>query len=651
MEGREKSPGVVVRGSQIQMAEDNNFSGVSAFAKRNDKILILLINIAVAACVIFAFYVSYVIHKEIVYTHFFYIPIMLAGLWYYRKAVYMAMFLGAVHVLMTYYFIGFDDSIKILECLQRATIFFVVAYVIGFISEKRVKAEDGLATANKRLRMVSQAKSEFLANMSHELRTPLNSIIGFSEVLLEKTFGDLNEKQMRYASNIHTSGKHLLELINDILDLSKIEARKIELKYEKIPLKETLSECQTLVKSMASKKNISLEFEVEELPFNISVDPVRFKQIMYNLLSNAIKFTPDGGIVNVDAKPVNGMLQISVKDTGVGIAKKHHEKIFEEFYQVDSSYSKKYEGTGLGLPLTKKLVELHGGKIWMESELEKGSTFSFTIPQRLEEGISEAPAVEAIPAPVKEEGKPTILVVEDEKQASELLTIYLEEAGYQVICAFDGMEAIEKAKELKPSLITLDVILPKKGGFEVLQELKSLPETKDIPVIIISIVQNEELGLSLGAAAYLIKPIDKKELIHTLGDFSFTTKVKEKPVNILVVDDNPKDVELLTSILEPEGFGIIKAYGGKEGIELAIERYPDAIILDLLMPDVSGFEVVHRLKGDPRAKDIPIFLYTIKDLSEEEKKSLNDHVISIMQKGKYSKEDLLQDIKKVGRLS
>lgn len=651
MEGREKSPGVVVRGSQIQMAEDNNFSGVSAFAKRNDKILILLINIAVAACVIFAFYVSYVIHKEIVYTHFFYIPIMLAGLWYYRKAVYMAMFLGAVHVLMTYYFIGFDDSIKILECLQRATIFFVVAYVIGFISEKRIKAEDGLATANKRLRMVSQAKSEFLANMSHELRTPLNSIIGFSEVLLEKTFGDLNEKQMRYASNIHTSGKHLLELINDILDLSKIEARKIELKYEKIPLKETLSECQTLVKSMASKKNISLEFEVEELPFIISVDPVRFKQIMYNLLSNAIKFTPDGGIVNVDATHVNGMLQISVKDTGVGIAKKHQEKIFEEFYQVDSSYSKKYEGTGLGLPLTKKLVELHGGKIWMESELEKGSTFSFTIPQRLEEGISEAPAVEAIPAPVKEEGKPTILVVEDEKQASELLTIYLEEAGYQVICAFDGMEAIEKAKELKPSLITLDVILPKKGGFEVLQELKSLPETKDIPVIIISIVQNEELGLSLGAAAYLIKPIDKKELIHTLGDFSFTTKVKEKPVNILVVDDNPKDVELLTSILEPEGFGIIKAYGGKEGIELAIERYPDAIILDLLMPDVSGFEVVHRLKGDPRAKDIPIFLYTIKDLSEEEKKSLNDHVISIMQKGKYSKEDLLQDIKKVGRLS
>jgi signal transduction histidine kinase len=368
------------------IAEGNNFSALFASVKQNDIIHILLINIALLACIIFAIYVSLEYHKETVYTHFFYIPIILAGLWYYRKAVYTAIFLGAFHVLLTFYFIGFDDPVRFLECLQRASIFVVVAYVIGFISEKRVKAEEKLITTNKQLLGVSQAKSEFLANMSHELRTPLNSIIGFSEVLHEKTFGDLNEKQMRHVSNIHTSGKHLLELINDILDLSKIEAGKIEIKYEEFSLKETLSECQTLVKNMASKKNISLNFEVEDLPFKISADPVKFKQIMYNLLSNAIKFTPDGGVVNIEARHTNGMLQISVKDTGIGIAKENQEKIFAEFYQVDSSYSKKYKGTGLGLPLTKKLVELHGGTIWIESELEKGSTFSFTIPQRLEEG-------------------------------------------------------------------------------------------------------------------------------------------------------------------------------------------------------------------------------------------------------------------------
>ena len=613
-------------------SKENNFSGMFASAKQNDIAHIVLINIALLACIIFAIYISLEYHKETVYTHFFYIPIILAGLWYYRKAVYTAIFLGAFHILMTLYFIGFDNPVRVLECLQRASIFVVVAYVIGFISEKRIKAEEGLINVNKRLQGVSRAKSEFLANMSHELRTPLNSIIGFSEILHEKTFGDLNEKQMRYVSNIHTSGRHLLELINDILDLSKIEARKIEIQYEEFSLKETLNECQTLVKNMASKKNIPLNFEIEDLPFNISADPVRFKQIMYNLLSNAIKFTPDGGMVNIEAKHANGMLQISVKDTGIGIAKENQEKIFVEFYQVDSSYSKKYKGTGLGLPLTKKLVELHGGRIWIESELGKGSTFSFTIPQRLEQG------------------EQTILVVEDEKQARELLTVYLEGAGYQVVCASDGLEAIEKAKELKPSIITLDIILPKKNGLEVLRELKTLPETKEIPIIIISIMENKELGLCLGAADYLVKPVDREELIQKLEKYGLTSRVKENPINILVVDDNPKDVELMTSILTPEGFGVINAFGGKEGIELAIERNPDAIILDLLMPDLNGFEVVHQLKSDTRTADIPIFIYTIKDLSREEKKLLKEHVISVMQKGQYSKEDLLNNIKKVSRL-
>jgi signal transduction histidine kinase/CheY-like chemotaxis protein len=512
--------------------------------------------------------------------------------------------------------------------------------------EQKVKERTKeLAIANAQLQEASQAKSEFLANMSHELRTPLNSVIGFSEVLQEKTFGELNEKQARYVGNILTSGKHLLGLINDILDLSKVEAGKIELRHEEFSLPDLLNESQTLVNTIATKKNISLESKVEEGISRITADLTRLKQVMYNLLSNAIKFTPDGGKISVYAKPSDSMVLISVTDTGIGIKPDDQETIFEEFYQVDSSYARQYQGTGLGLALTRKLVELHGGKIWVESEVGKGSKFTFTIPQRLE----EAPAVEEIPAPTEpeEEGKPPILVVEDERQASELLTLYLEEGGYQVAHAFDGVEAIERAKEIKPNAITLDMILPKKDGLEVLRELKTLPETKDIPIIIISIVENKELGLSLGAADYLIKPIDKQELLHKLGEYNLTTKVKEASINILVVDDNPQDVELLTIILEQEGFSVIKAYGGKEGIDLAIDKNPDAIILDLLMPEINGFEVVQRLKDHPNAKDIPIFIYTTKDITEEDRRILNNYVISIKEKGKSSKEELLNNIRKV----
>lgn len=261
------------------------------------------------------------------------------------------------------------------------------------------------------------------------------------------------------------------------------------------------------------------------------------------------------------------------------------------------------------------------------------------------EGRSKAPAVVETPAPVKEVETPTILVVEDDEQTSELLTIYLEETGYRVVCAYDGTEAIEKAREIKPSIITLDIILPKKGGLEVLQELNTLPETKDIPIIIISMVENEELGLELGAADYLVKPIDRKELTQTLENFGPAVKVNEKPVNILVVDENLQDIELMSSILESEGFGVIKAFGGKEGIELALERHPDAIILELQMNAVSGFEVVQRLKGNSVAKDIPIFLYTNKDISMGEKELLGNQVISIIQKGQYSKSDLLKKLK------
>lgn len=515
------------------------------------------------------------------------------------------------------------------------------------LEQKVVERTTELANANKQLQEASQAKSVFLANMSHELRTPLNSIIGFSEVLSEMTFGELNEKQAKYINNILTSGKHLLTLINDILDLSKVEAGKIELKIEEFLLKDILNECQTLVKTLASKKGILLEVKIEEIS-TIKADPVRFKQIMYNLLSNAIKFTPDKGRIDIEAKPVDGMVQVCVTDTGIGIAQEDYEKVFEEFKQIDSSYAKQYQGTGLGLPLTRKLVELHGGTIRLESEPGKGSTFTFTIPQREETGDRRQGAGE-ISAPKIEEGIPTILVVEDDDHSRELLTVYLEEGGYQVAYASDGEKAIEKAKELKPYAITLDIILPKKSGFEVLRELKNSPETKDIPVIIISMIDNKELGMSLGAIDYLMKPVNKDDLLVRLERHNFMTRVKENPVNILVVDDNPDDVELITSYLEPEGFGVIKAYGGREGIELVIEKQPDAVILDLMMPEMNGFEVVQKLKENEKVKDIPIIIWTGKELTEEDKGLLNSNIVSIIQKGENTKEELLRDLRRIGK--
>ncbi|MFH0803356.1 MAG: ATP-binding protein [bacterium] len=262
--------------------------------------------------------------------------------------------------------------------------------------EKELLATTAAAEAEKiKATESSRIKSEFLANMSHELRTPLNSIIGFSEILIEKTFGDLNDKQTKYAGNIHRSGKHLLTLINDILDLSKVEAGKIELHFEEFSMNEVLTECQTLVKSLASKKNLSLNVRVEGIS-TINADPTRFKQIMYNLLSNAIKFTPERGKVDVEATQVDEAVQITVKDTGIGIAREDFSKAFEEFGQIDSSYSKQYAGTGLGLPLTKKLVELHGGRIWLESELGKGSTFTFTIPLHPKEAAVGAETTEVL---------------------------------------------------------------------------------------------------------------------------------------------------------------------------------------------------------------------------------------------------------------
>ncbi|BBO15793.1 conserved hypothetical protein [Candidatus Brocadia pituitae] len=503
------------------------------------------------------------------------------------------------------------------------------------------------------LERANKMKSEFLANMSHELRTPLNAIIGFAEVLRDKIAGDLNEEQIDFVNDIHSSGSHLLQMINDILDLSKIEAGKMELQYGVFPVPAAIEEVYTIIKGLASKKHLELKTVILTDMKSIEADRVKFKQVLYNLLSNAIKFTPENGKIVLEAGVMEDMLQVSVSDTGIGMKSEDQQKVFKEFWQADSSFARKYEGTGLGLALTKRIVEMHGGKIWFESEYGKGSIFSFSLPVKAAVKTTEPKEIKAKPRqtiPVGVKDAKTVLVVEDDRMAADLLTLYLTNAGYNVVVAVDGEEAIKKAKEYQPFLITLDVMLPKKDGWDVLSELKNSQDVAPIPVIIVSMVDNKDLGFSLGAVEYLMKPIDRTKLIDIVNSCIPAEKNTGKSMKVLVVDDDEKAVKYMSSVLEKAGFDVLKAYSGKAGINLAINNNPDLMILDLMMPEVSGFEVVEKLRNHPTAKGIPIIICSAKDITPEDKKVLNGHILAIVQKSSHTKEDLLSTIKKIEQL-
>jgi len=543
---------------------------------------------------------------------------------------------------------------------------------------KRKEVEQALRRAKEIAESASRIKSAFLANMSHELRTPLNAIIGFSEILADKTFGQLTRKQEGYVDNVLTSGRHLLQLINDILDLSKVEAGKMELERSRVDLKGLLENSMTMVKELAFQGKISHDLQVpDELEgFEFSADERKLKQIIFNLLSNAIKFTPENGSVTLAARHlsiVNGhlqtrngqtiflpmtndqeqmthrnLLEISVTDTGIGIEPKDQERVFGEFEQVDSSYARDHEGTGLGLALAKSLVELHGGYIWVESEGRgRGSIFTFVIPiEDMEIKSEDVKHKCEIREKAMEEvvSRPLVLVVEDDRPVSELITEYLSDAGYAVAHAFDGEQAVQMARELKPYAITLDIILPKKDGWEVLEELKSFSETRNIPVIVVSITEDRQLGFSMGAVEWFVKPIERNGIVEALNNICAV--YGKRDLTVLVVDDEPKTVELLTDRLESNDYKVLQAYGGRQGIDLAIEKLPDVIILDLMMPQVTGFEVVQRLREHPEARDIPILIHTAKDLTREDRQRLNSHVQAISSKSS-GKEQLLGELKKL----
>jgi signal transduction histidine kinase/DNA-binding response OmpR family regulator len=495
-----------------------------------------------------------------------------------------------------------------------------------------------LADANRRIQDADKLKSEFLANMSHELRTPMNSIIGFSEILVERLQGKIEPRHLGFLEHIHTSGTHLLGIINDVLDLSKIEAGKMEIYPEFFSIAPVVeSVCQV----MRGMTRTSPSFDIEipsDLP-QIETDLAKFKQVLFNLLSNAVKFSPPSAPVTVSAGLVNGTITISVSDRGIGIDPMHHQLIFEEFRQVDGTARREFGGTGLGLALVKKFIELQGGRVSVDSRLGAGSTFTFTLPVRSRAAVITRTPEAAGPRSSR------VLVVEDDVNAYELIASALGSAGFYAIHARHGDEAIRLAKDSHPAAVTLDLVLPGVDGWEVLKRLKNDDATRRLPVVIISMVDNRDLGLALGADDYFVKPVDRERLLARLREI--LSRRGDGAKRLLVIDDDAAVHTLLHEDLASYGFAIEKALSGEEGLRAAQECAPDVIILDLMMPGMSGFEVAGSLKENPLTANIPILILTSKEISNEDRALLHTKVSSFVQKGSSARDQLVRELRRV----
>jgi PAS domain S-box-containing protein len=489
--------------------------------------------------------------------------------------------------------------------------------------EEEHKFMDRLAASNQELELrnreverVTKLKSKFLASMSHELRTPLNAIVGFSDLLAEGTPGDLNDKQKRFVNHIKQGSAHLLQLINDILDLSKIEAGQLDLRCEDFQIKTALPEVLSTIRPLAVAKNIQIEQKMES-DQHVYADRVRFKQILYNLLSNAVKFTPKAGRIDIDCHGDGNSVCISVTDTGVGIRAEDQAVIFEEFRQVEGPAGTTQEGTGLGLAITKRLVEQQGGGISLESEFGKGSRFTFTLPAGSRG--AETPLVNEPPSPSivigEGHGKPLILVVDDEVTARELLASYLC-PEYRIAMAESGEEAVKQARHLRPDAITLDVMMPGGNGFETLAALKKAPETANIPIIIVSVVDQKQVGFALGAVDYLIKPVRKPVLLETIRKYVLPQSDEDEA--ILLVDDDPRALELLEETLRSAGYETESVRSGTRALEVLSSKLVSAVVLDLLMPGMDGFEVIRHVRQEATLRELPIFVMTAKSLTKAE---------------------------------
>ncbi|PDV97505.1 response regulator [Candidatus Chloroploca asiatica] len=481
-----------------------------------------------------------------------------------------------------------------------------------------------LSHINLELARAVRAKDEFLANMSHELRTPLNAILALSEGLLEQLRGPLNERQQASLRNIEASGRHLLALINDILDLSKVEAGRMDLQPEILMVSDICEASMVFVKELANKKHIQLQMQINEPQAQVEADPKRLKQILVNLLSNAVKFTSSGGRVSllVEALADEGVIRFAVEDTGIGMAPEGANQLFKPFIQLDSSLSRQHEGTGLGLALVRRLVELHGGSVSVTSELGKGSCFTVALPypplprvsSRLLHHLATEPASELLRS---------ALVIEDSETAGEQIARYLEELKINAVVYSRGIGAVDQVAHLHPDVIFLDLQMPDQSGWEILAQLKADPILQAIPVIIVSVVDDRVSGLAAGAAEYLVKPISRETLRRALGVAVHTLQAPREAVviasaparrpsatHILMAEDNEVNIVAIGDYLQDKGYRLSVARNGREALALAAETPPDLVLMDIQMPEIDGLEAIRQLRADPTFALTPIIALT-----------------------------------------
>ncbi len=512
------------------------------------------------------------------------------------------------------------------------------------ISERK-RNEELLRQAKLEAEEANRVKSHFLASMSHELRTPLNAIIGYSEMLEEDSRDSGREEFIPDLNKINRAGKHLLALINDILDLSKIEAGKMELLYETFEVKTFLDEVATTIRPLTAKKGNRLEVRQSPELVTLHSDMLRMREILFNLLSNAAKFT-QGGVITLEAelekKDINWAV-FRVKDTGIGMTPEQQNKLFQAFSQADTSTTKKFGGTGLGLVITRRLSKMMAGDVTVESEYGKGSTFTVRIPATGDESIPQT--TEEVTPPVSFASGATgrLLVIDDEESARDLLKHALMKEGFEVFTASGGQEGLRLARELHPDVITLDIMMPGMDGWSVLSALKSDDHVANIPVIMISVIDDRNLNFELGAADYLIKPVDREQLSAVVA--------KYRKGKVLVVDDDAEQRHLVRTVLEKGGWVVSEADNGRTAIERMKERLPDLILLDLLMPEVDGFGFLNEFARTPGAASIPVIIITSKDLTPEDKARLgiSPSVSKVLQKGTYSRQELLDHVRAVVR--
>jgi signal transduction histidine kinase len=541
-----------------------------------------------------------------------------------------------------------------------------------------------IASKNIQLEAASKMKSEFLASMSHELRTPLNAIIGFSELLKDGMVGELTEKQHDFIAEIFSSGEHLLSLINDILDLSKVETGKMTLDLEAVEIAGLLQTSLNVIKEKAYKHRIKLKLDLPGDAGQLMVDARKLKQIVYNLLSNAVKFTDDGGEIRVSSRAVRRedlkltalkigavrqlplpdsefekFLEIKVCDSGIGIAGADLPRLFQAFLQLDSSLARTTEGTGLGLALVSRLVELHGGTVAVASAPGHGSCFAVWLPWRnvlVEAGKlapltadtpsdASAPPQRAVEAmPVNSASTRRALVIEDDARAAEILCTHLEKAGFQVAFASDAVHGLKMAEQEPPDLITLDLLMPGMNGWEALERIKANPALCSVPVVIVSVIADQTKCFVLGAAQVLQKPVAGKTLLKAIGELGLAGEIGQ-PLSVLVVGDDPQAVEMAEACLDGQNYNVLRAYGN-EAIKAAQALRPDLVILDLLMSDSSGFDVVEALQSRQDTADVPILIVTSKAITKADRKRLNGYVLTVMEKERFAPEHFLAEVER-----